>query len=326
MAAAHDRRLVVDRERLVVHPPVEAPEVGEEAEHARAAEHVRVEQAQLDPGMRVERGEGGVQPRGGVVVEQQPDADAPVGGGAELVEQEAARQVVVPDVILGIDAAFGHSREQRARGERVPRLPQRVEPGQARVGGGYGVVIGGGVYATIRGNVFEYNNHSVAASGKAYSGYLASRNYILEGAIDKKDHHFDVHGTMDPGHWAGGDAGTFFEVDHINMRFRPSFFPFTEPSLEVDIQCRRDKGEIRFGEGEDWLEILGCGMVHPRVLANCGLDAREWQGFAFGIGIERITMLKHGMADLRPFFEADVRWLRHYGSNPLAPATLHEGV
>ena len=105
----------------------------------------------------------------------------------------------------------------------------------------------------------------------------------------------------------------FFEVDSVKMRFRPSFFPFTEPSLEVDIQCRRDKGEIRFGEGEDWLEILGCGMVHPNVLRNCGLDPDEYQGFAWGMGIDRIAMLKYGMPDLRAFFEADVRWLAHYG-------------
>ena len=83
------------------------------------------------------------------------------------------------------------------------------------------------------------------------------------------------------------------------MRFRPSFFPFTEPSLEVDIQCRRDKGEMRFGEGEDWMEILGCGMVHPNVLRNCGLDPDEYQGFAWGMGIDRIAMLKYGMPDLR---------------------------
>ena len=101
------------------------------------------------------------------------------------------------------------------------------------------------------------------------------------------------------------------------MRFRPSFFPFTEPSLEVDIQCRCDKDEIRFGEGTDWLEILGCGMVHPNVLRNCGLDPDEYQGFAWGMGIDRIAMLKYGMPDLRAFFEADVRWLSHYGFRPL---------
>ena len=92
----------------------------------------------------------------------------------------------------------------------------------------------------------------------------------------------------------------FFEVDHINMRFRPSFFPFTEPSLEVDIQCRRDKGEIRFGEGEDWLEILGCGMVHPNVLRACGIDPDVYQGFAWGMGIDRIAMLKYGMSRPAP--------------------------
>ncbi len=118
----------------------------------------------------------------------------------------------------------------------------------------------------------------------------------------------------------------FFEVERVNMRFRPSFFPFTEPSMEVDIQCKRDKGEVRFGEGNDWLEILGCGMVHPNVLKNCGLDPDEYQGFAWGMGIDRIAMLKYGMPDLRPFFEADVRWLSHYGFRPLDFPTLAGGL
>jgi len=118
----------------------------------------------------------------------------------------------------------------------------------------------------------------------------------------------------------------FFEVDQVRMRFRPSFFPFTEPSLEVDIQCRREKGELRFGEGEDWMEILGCGMVHPNVLRNCGLDPDVYQGFAWGMGIDRIAMLKYGMPDLRAFFEADVRWLAHYGFRPLDFPTLAGGL
>jgi phenylalanyl-tRNA synthetase alpha chain len=119
---------------------------------------------------------------------------------------------------------------------------------------------------------------------------------------------------------------SFFEVDDVKMRFRPSFFPFTEPSVEVDIQCSRKGGEIRFGEGEDWLEILGCGMVHPNVIRNCGLDPDEYQGFAWGMGIDRIAMLKYGMPDLRPFFEADVRWLTHYGFRPLDMPTLVGGL
>ncbi|MBK9083464.1 MAG: phenylalanine--tRNA ligase subunit alpha [Rhizobiales bacterium] len=118
----------------------------------------------------------------------------------------------------------------------------------------------------------------------------------------------------------------FFEVKHVKMRFRPSFFPFTEPSAEVDIQCRRSGGEIRFGEGEDWLEILGCGMVHPNVLRLCGVDPDVYQGFAWGMGIDRIAMLKYGMPDLRPFFEADVRWLSHYGFRPLDLPTLAGGL
>jgi phenylalanyl-tRNA synthetase alpha chain len=118
----------------------------------------------------------------------------------------------------------------------------------------------------------------------------------------------------------------FFEVPDVKMRFRPSFFPFTEPSVEVDIQCSRKGGDIRFGEGDDWLEILGCGMVHPNVLRNCGLDPETYQGFAWGMGIDRIAMLKYGMPDLRPFFEADVRWLQHYGFRPLDFPTLAGGL
>ena len=116
----------------------------------------------------------------------------------------------------------------------------------------------------------------------------------------------------------------FFGIGSLPVRFRSSYFPFTEPSMEVDIGWNRKTGEL--GAGGDWLEILGSGMVHPRVLANCGIDPREWQGFAFGMGVERVTMLKHGIPDLRPFYESDIRWLRHYGFNPLAPVTLHEGI
>jgi phenylalanyl-tRNA synthetase alpha chain len=118
----------------------------------------------------------------------------------------------------------------------------------------------------------------------------------------------------------------FFEVPEVAMRFRPSFFPFTSPSMEVDIQCRRSGGEIRFGEGDDWLEILGCGMVHANVLRNCGIDPEAFQGFAWGMGIDRIAMLKYGMPDLRDFFEGDLRWLDHYGFRPLDIPTLAGGL
>lgn len=118
----------------------------------------------------------------------------------------------------------------------------------------------------------------------------------------------------------------FFEVDDIKMRFRPSFFPFTEPSMEVDIQCDRSGDEVKIGEGSDWLEILGCGMVHPNVIRNCGLDPDEYQGFAWGMGIDRIAMLKYGMPDLRDFFDADIRWVQHYGFRPLDLPTLFGGL
>ncbi len=118
----------------------------------------------------------------------------------------------------------------------------------------------------------------------------------------------------------------FFEVDDIITRFRPSFFPFTEPSAELDVQCQWGGGELKVGEGSDWLEILGCGMVHPKVIAACGLDPTEWQGFAFGCGIDRLAMLKYGMTDLRAFFDADLRWLKHYGFSFLDVPTLSGGV
>jgi len=109
----------------------------------------------------------------------------------------------------------------------------------------------------------------------------------------------------------------FFEIDDLPLRFRPSYFPFTEPSAEVDIGCSWKGGELKIGAGDSWLEILGSGMVHPNVIANCGLDPAVYQGFAFGMGIDRIAMLKYGIPDLRNFFDSDLRWLRHYGFSAL---------
>ena len=107
----------------------------------------------------------------------------------------------------------------------------------------------------------------------------------------------------------------FFENSDVELRFRPSFFPFTEPSAEVDISCARNKETIEIGAGNDWMEVLGCGMVHPNVLKNLGVDPETYTGFAFGVGVERLAMLKYGIADLRTFFNADVRWLKHYGTS-----------
>ncbi len=121
-------------------------------------------------------------------------------------------------------------------------------------------------------------------------------------------------------------ARTFFEVPELPVRFRASYFPFTEPSAEMDIGCSRAGGELKIGAGGDWLEILGCGMVHPKVLANCGIDPAEYQGFAFGMGIERAAMLKYGIPDLRTFYEADLRWLRHYGFLAIDLPTLSGGL
>ena len=118
----------------------------------------------------------------------------------------------------------------------------------------------------------------------------------------------------------------FFEVKNVKMRFRPSHFPFTEPSAEVDIGYKIENGKIVIGEGDKWLEVLGCGMVHPNVLKNVKIDTKKYQGFAFGIGIDRLAMLKYGINDLRAFFEADYRWLSHFGFDPLDVPTNYRGL
>ena len=118
----------------------------------------------------------------------------------------------------------------------------------------------------------------------------------------------------------------FFETGAVTSRFRPHHFPFTEPSAEMDIQCDRSGGELRIGQGSDWLEILGCGMVHPNVLKACGIDPDDYQGFAFGLGADRLAMLKYGVPDLRDMFSADVRWLAHYGFSAFAAPSAASGL
>jgi len=156
----------------------------------------------------------------------------------------------------------------------------------------------------------------IITPGRTYrSDYDATHSpmfHQVEGlVIDKTSHMGHLKGCLIE------FCSAFFEVDDLPVRFRPSYFPFTEPSAEVDIGCTREGGEFRIGHGDDWLEILGSGMVNPNVLSNCGIDPTEYQGFAFGIGIERLAMLKYGIPDLRTFFESDLRWLRHYGFRSL---------
>jgi phenylalanyl-tRNA synthetase alpha chain len=138
--------------------------------------------------------------------------------------------------------------------------------------------------------------------------------------IDTETHMGHLKGTLE------AFCKAFFEVDSVKTRFRPHFFPFTEPSAEMDIGFERVGKEIRIGQGADWMEILGCGMVHPNVLKNCGLDPDEYQGFAFGMGVDRLAMLKYGIPDLRDFFAADARWLEHYGFDPLDQPNLATGL
>ena len=118
----------------------------------------------------------------------------------------------------------------------------------------------------------------------------------------------------------------FFQTENLPVRFRPSYFPFTEPSAEVDIGYKRLKNSVEISAHGEWLEILGSGMVHPHVIESCGLDPKIWQGFAFGLGIERIAMLKYGIADLRAFYESDPRWLVHYGLSPVFTSSIHDGL
>lgn len=142
----------------------------------------------------------------------------------------------------------------------------------------------------------------------------------LEGlVIDKTTHMGHLKGCLKE------FCEKFFEVEDLPVRFRPSYFPFTEPSAEMDIGCSRNKGQLKIGAGDDWLEILGCGMVHPNVLKNVGIDPDEYQGFAFGMGIERVAMLKYGIPDLRTFFDGDTRWNDYYGHHALKQPNLATG-
>ncbi len=138
--------------------------------------------------------------------------------------------------------------------------------------------------------------------------------------IDKSTHLGHLKGCLE------AFIKAFFEVDEVKMRFRPSYFPFTEPSMEVDIGCSWEGGTVKIGTGNDWLEILGCGMVNPKVLEACDLDPTVYQGFAFGCGIDRLAMLKYGMNDLRSFFDADGRWIKHYGFSAFDVPTIARGL
>jgi phenylalanyl-tRNA synthetase alpha chain len=130
----------------------------------------------------------------------------------------------------------------------------------------------------------------------------------LEGLVIDRDIHMGhLKWTLDQ------FIARYFETPMVTSRFRPHHFPFTEPSAEMDVKCDRSGGDVKIGQGNDWMEIVGCGMVHPNVLRNCGLDPDQWQGFAFGFGVDRLGMLKYGMPDLRDMFASDVRWLDHYG-------------
>ncbi len=167
--------------------------------------------------------------------------------------------------------------------------------------------------------------HRIVVPGRTYRSdsdqtHTPMFNQIEGLVIDKTSHMGHLKGVLKE------FCRAYFEVDDVEMRFRPSYFPFTEPSAEMDIRCTFAGDHIKVGEGDDWMEILGCGMVNPKVLAHCGIDPNEYQGFAWGMGIDRIAMLKYGIPDLRAFFDCDLRWLKHYGFVPLDVPTLGGGL
>ncbi|MBL4907907.1 MAG: phenylalanine--tRNA ligase subunit alpha [Sneathiella sp.] len=167
--------------------------------------------------------------------------------------------------------------------------------------------------------------HRIVVPGRTYRSdsdqtHTPMFNQIEGLVIDKTSHMGHLKGVLQE------FCRAFFEVDNVEMRFRPSYFPFTEPSAEMDIRCTFAGDHIKIGEGDDWMEILGCGMVNPKVLELCGVDSSVYQGFAWGMGIDRIAMLKYGIPDLRAFFDSDLRWLKHYGFVPLDVPTLGGGL
>ncbi|MCG8490637.1 MAG: phenylalanine--tRNA ligase subunit alpha [Sneathiellales bacterium] len=177
----------------------------------------------------------------------------------------------------------------------------------------------------IRTMMSEEPPHRIVVPGRTYRSdsdqtHTPMFNQIEGLVIDKTSHMGHLKGVLKE------FCRAFFEVDNVEMRFRPSYFPFTEPSAEMDIRCTFAGDHIKIGEGDDWMEILGCGMVNPRVLEHCGLDPKEYQGFAWGMGIDRIAMLKYGIPDLRAFFDCDLRWLKHYGFVPLDVPTIGGGL
>jgi phenylalanyl-tRNA synthetase alpha chain len=197
--------------------------------------------------------------------------------------------------------------EPRAPGEEPMVLRTHTSPVQIRAGEKHGAPL----YVIAPGRV--YRSDSDATHTPMF--------HQVEGLV------IDRHITLGHLKWMLETfLKAFFERDDVVLRLRPSYFPFTEPSAEVDVGWSMEKGRRVVGGQEGWMEVLGSGMVHPRVIANMGLDPDEWQGFAFGCGIDRLAMLKYGMEDLRAFFDGDIRWLKHYGFRALDVPTLSGGV
>ncbi|MGH6972898.1 MAG: phenylalanine--tRNA ligase subunit alpha, partial [Caulobacteraceae bacterium] len=206
-----------------------------------------------------------------------------------------------------------------AEGERR-LLRTHTSPIQVRVMRRANVAVGAPQFAVHRDPPIR-----IVGPGRVYrcdsDATHAPMFHQLEGlVIDRAIHMGHLKWTLD------AFVRRYFDLYLFNTRFRPHHFPFTEPSAEMDVQCDRSGGQVRIGEGSGWLEILGGGMVHPNILVNCGLDPDEWQGFAFGLGVDRLAMLKYGMPDVRDAFGADVRWLAHYGFSAFADPNPASGL
>jgi phenylalanyl-tRNA synthetase alpha chain len=308
-------------------PPEQRREAGQafntvkrELEEALAGRRLLLEQAALDARLEAERIDVTLPPR-----ERQEGRIHPV--------SQAAEEIVAIFADMGFAVAEGPDIEDDWHNFEALNIPPE-HPARQMFDTFYLEAEQGGRPLLLRTHTSPVQIRTMLAGKPPFRIIAPGRTYRRDSDATHTPMFHQVEGLLIDRHTHMGHlkgclidfVRAFFERDDVPVRFRPSYFPFTEPSAEVDIGCRRTKDELVIGEGSDWLEILGCGMVHPKVLQAVGLDPEEWQGFAFGMGIDRVAMLKYGIPDLRTFFESDLRWLRHYGFVPLDVPTTYAGL
>ncbi|MFZ1429827.1 MAG: phenylalanine--tRNA ligase subunit alpha [Geminicoccaceae bacterium] len=308
-------------------PPEQRREAGQafntvkrELEEALAGRRFVLEQAALDARLEAERIDVSLPPR-----ERQEGRIHPV--------SQAAEEIVAIFADMGFAVAEGPDIEDDWHNFEALNIPPE-HPARQMFDTFYLEAEQGGRPLLLRTHTSPVQIRTMLAGKPPFRIIAPGRTYRRDSDATHTPMFHQVEGLLIDRHTHMGHlkgclidfVRAFFERDDVPVRFRPSYFPFTEPSAEVDIGCRRTKDELVIGEGSDWLEILGCGMVHPKVLQAVGLDPEEWQGFAFGMGIDRVAMLKYGIPDLRTFFESDLRWLRHYGFVPLDVPTTYAGL